>query len=1192
MSVGSTINYTLHGEYANYVERVRVWIRPYESATTTNSTGVPATYAFPFDSRRPIENFGIVDIATGEKDKVASGAELVAETTDYTLTSLQSTIAKESGQYVVYLTFDIKSVDELTTGLELGSICDVDSYTKVGGVINSINGTNITTANAVNDGNRVLLTLRQTLFTPYDFYSKYYRIPCITTTSDGTLIAVSDARKYHAHDISNDIDMLVRRSTDNGKTWSAPIVVAHGQIAGTPTNMDHDNTIGYGDASIAALPNGKVLLCMVKGNRIAAANATSPTWLAYRVSNDNGLTWGPEKQVDVALLNNARGCIAPGNMCVVQEGVLKGKVLAAFRAASRHDQSGVYHGNFFLIFDPDTETWTRAYSTYLYTKYENTGAWYNPSYNVTQEETRIRYIYNSYLDYDLIEAPLLSGIGNSSYSDDDCDDSGLINSNLNGDDESVIVEIAPNKFLVSHRLNSSPYRAFTRLDISSTPGVETGIKYTPTELTSSGFTCTNANGSIIKATDANGETFLIHAVPEASQSYNGQSTRTGLRIYTTQYDGSSNTITWRKRVCLSDPFEKLQETAQYSSMTLMSDGTVGFLVEEYPVAVYATKDQSACANSDFIMRSVFMNVRPSDMIEEWGDEDYIELKAPVITPESQTYHSQAGNPRPEIVIVNPNVDADAVTTYNVFMTNANGDKTMLYENITFEGEESTISWDELSTKMGLSVNSEVPHGTTVIITAKCAVESAGKTYESVETQRNYIFKTPIRRVMIYARPMTGSGVGNPTIVVGSQTGHPGDMLIAGLDDEVTITAFAATENPMITFSHFAYPATSQDKVGTEITQTEWASTANVRIMAGGRQLVFNMKEERIIPSNYSIDTDGDGEVEDILILYVYYNSEHAGFKSQVTTSGHATTEADGYTLLYEENSSVLSTNDDVTEGFEIPTGTWTNANNTMCLSQYSDVAQSYVDENSTVNFKMITDIVYPYGFEDFHLNVAVQPDLNTAQHLNAVIMFIQKGQYLRNADGTYLYALLQGQLQQHDKNDPIYVGASFVAPWYGLNSDGVYSGMVAELPYSYGTAGNLDNENLRGLKFYNMQDLLVQPLASTVPSFYVMIYVISNLVTDIESLINTTEAATSAMYVHVHGIRQATLPTEIEAVEQADEMLIVNVDGGVQFIGQEPVVNVYNTMGVLVETFTLDGVYNLSLPQGIYIANEKKFVVK
>ena len=43
LAVGSTISYTLYGDCANYVERVRVWARPYESSTATNSTGVPAT---------------------------------------------------------------------------------------------------------------------------------------------------------------------------------------------------------------------------------------------------------------------------------------------------------------------------------------------------------------------------------------------------------------------------------------------------------------------------------------------------------------------------------------------------------------------------------------------------------------------------------------------------------------------------------------------------------------------------------------------------------------------------------------------------------------------------------------------------------------------------------------------------------------------------------------------------------------------------------------------------------------------------------------------------------------------------------------------------------------------------------------------------------------------------------------------
>ncbi len=1195
LTVGSTISYTLYGDCANYVERVRVWARPYESSTETNSTGVPATYAFPFDNRHPGNDFGINDPATNIMNKVASGATLVAETTDITATSMTSTINLESGQYVIYLTADLKSADEVT--LELGRIFDTENYTKVGGVITDVNGAAINTANALTDGNRVLVTLRQALFTSYDFYSKYYRIPCITTTSDGTLIAVSDARKYHAHDIANDIDMLVRRSTDNGKTWSAPIVVAKGEISGTPESMNHEQTIGYGDASIAAMPNGKVLLCMVKGNKIAAGSEEDSTWVAYRVSDDNGITWNAEKTIPAPLLNNARGCIAPGNMCVVQEGVLKGKVLAAFRAASNYS-GDVHHGNIFLIYDPDNDRWTRAYSTYSYKYYSNTGGTWSPKFELTTDEYRVRYIYQSYLDYNYVGADFhLWGdrpTTNETYTDTDCDDSVLVDSNLNGDDESVIVEVAENTFLVSHRVNSSPYRAFTRLVIESTPGVETGYKYTPTELTSTGFTATNANGSIIKTTDANGKTYLIHAVPKSAPSYNGRATRTALTIYTAEYDGSSTSISWKERVCLSDPFNLLEETAQYSSMTYMADGTIGYLFEEYPQAVYATSMSSSCSNSDFIMRSVFMNVRPSDLIEEWGDADYVDVASPEITPESQTYHAEAGRPRPEVVITNPN--GEGTTTYNMIYKNADGTATTLYDNATFTGTTLTVTWDEIAEKLGIAADDEIPTGTSIIVTAKVSIDSNGSVYESTETQSNYLFRNPVRKVMIFARPITGSGVGNPTIVAGSQTAGPGEIITVGVDAEVSITAFGATENPMITFSHFAYPGNQSDKEGTEISATSWATDANVRLMAGDRQVVFNMKDESVIPNNYAVDM-GNGEQEDVLVLYVLYNSQKTGFKSQVTTSAHA--EA-GYTLLNEVNSSALSTNDDVTVGFNAATG-FTNDNNTMYLAEYGDAGVSYVDELSSVNYKMTNSIIYTYApdengndlYEALHLNVAVQPDVNSAQNLNAVVLFIQNGQYLRNANGSYLYALLQGQMHHHDVNDPIVKEATYVLPWYGLNN-GVYVGKTADMPYSYSgespVAANLDNSNLYGVKFYDMQDLLVADL--TEKPLYVMIFVISNLVTDVKSLINTSEVATNAMYVHVHGISKTTIPTAIEGVTAEDDMIIVGIDGGAQFIGNEPRVDVYNTMGMLVETFSLNGVRNVELPAGVYIANGKKFVVR
>jgi len=51
-----------------------------------------------------------------------------------------------------------------------------------------------------------------------------YRIPALLATPKGTLLAFCEGRKNSRSD-TGDIDLLVKRSTDGGKTWSAPVVV-------------------------------------------------------------------------------------------------------------------------------------------------------------------------------------------------------------------------------------------------------------------------------------------------------------------------------------------------------------------------------------------------------------------------------------------------------------------------------------------------------------------------------------------------------------------------------------------------------------------------------------------------------------------------------------------------------------------------------------------------------------------------------------------------------------------------------------------------------------------------------------------------------------------------------------------------------------------------------------------------------
>ena len=55
-----------------------------------------------------------------------------------------------------------------------------------------------------------------------------YRIPAVETAPDGSLLVFTEARKYNRHDPGmqgNDIDLVYKRSTDAGRTWSEMTVL-------------------------------------------------------------------------------------------------------------------------------------------------------------------------------------------------------------------------------------------------------------------------------------------------------------------------------------------------------------------------------------------------------------------------------------------------------------------------------------------------------------------------------------------------------------------------------------------------------------------------------------------------------------------------------------------------------------------------------------------------------------------------------------------------------------------------------------------------------------------------------------------------------------------------------------------------------------------------------------------------------
>lgn len=72
-----------------------------------------------------------------------------------------------------------------------------------------------------------LLTHTDVFVSGQDGYHTY-RIPAIETAPDGSLLAFAEARKYNADDPGygeQDIDLVLKRSTDQGATWSAMTVL-------------------------------------------------------------------------------------------------------------------------------------------------------------------------------------------------------------------------------------------------------------------------------------------------------------------------------------------------------------------------------------------------------------------------------------------------------------------------------------------------------------------------------------------------------------------------------------------------------------------------------------------------------------------------------------------------------------------------------------------------------------------------------------------------------------------------------------------------------------------------------------------------------------------------------------------------------------------------------------------------------
>lgn len=126
-----------------------------------------------------------------------------------------------------------------------------------------------------------------------------YRIPAIMNTSKGVLLSISDYRPAKQDIGFGEVDLILRRSFDNGQTWDEPKCIADG----VPANaLDYPHFgYGFGDAAVVADRESDEVLIICVSGKVPYPQATS-SWrpcIARLRSHDGGETWtSPENITD------------------------------------------------------------------------------------------------------------------------------------------------------------------------------------------------------------------------------------------------------------------------------------------------------------------------------------------------------------------------------------------------------------------------------------------------------------------------------------------------------------------------------------------------------------------------------------------------------------------------------------------------------------------------------------------------------------------------------------------------------------------------------------------------------------------------------------------------------------------------------------------------------------------------------
>lgn len=180
-----------------------------------------------------------------------------------------------------------------------------------------------------------------------------FRIPAVITTLKGTLLAFCEGRKAGRGD-SGDIDIVLRRSEDDGQTWSELQLVAD----------ESTNTIGN-PCPVVDQSTGRIWLPLTWNlgtdgeGQIMSAESEKPRLVYITHSDDDGCSWAPITEISETTRRPHWRWYAtgPGNAVQLTRGKYEGRLVVPSDHSDHSDPNVHPYRSHVIVSDDQGRTW-------------------------------------------------------------------------------------------------------------------------------------------------------------------------------------------------------------------------------------------------------------------------------------------------------------------------------------------------------------------------------------------------------------------------------------------------------------------------------------------------------------------------------------------------------------------------------------------------------------------------------------------------------------------------------------------------------------------------------------------------------------------------------------------------------------------------------------------------------------------